>query len=48
VLRLRVADRAVEDPAEQRAAIADAVRKLREASLPKLLEIGVVAPAPRG
>ena len=45
VLRLAVGERIVEDQAEQRAVILDAVEKLGAHRLAKLLELGVLAPA---
>lgn len=44
VLRLAVGDRVVEDQADQRAVILDAVEKLRTHRLAKLVELGVLAP----
>ena len=45
VLRLAVGDRVIEDQADQRAVILEAVEKLRTHRLVKLVELGVLAPA---
>jgi hypothetical protein len=44
VLRLAVGDHVVEDQADQRAVILEAVEKLRTHRLAKLVELGVLAP----
>jgi SAM-dependent methyltransferase len=45
VMRIRIGDRVIEDAAEQRKAIAEAVEQLRTRRLPKLVELGILAPA---
>jgi hypothetical protein len=44
VLRIRIGERVLEDPADQRRAILDTVEQLR-ARLPKFVELGILAPA---
>ena len=44
VLRIRVGERTIEDPAEQETAITDAVDALLGGKLAKLVELGIVTP----
>jgi len=45
VLRIRIGDRVLDDPADQRRAIFEAVEQLRTHRLAKLVELGVLSPA---